>query len=356
MTEKTLFLYTNGFTGDSGDGAAAYTEEEFRAYNHAALAGEVANAGVLSGVLNELAVSGSTSPLSVATGRAILYGFHYRNLSSAVSLSVTTPSVGDTGGRVVVRVNMTSANTPPAENTGRVRVITNTDGTAAIPSMTQTAATTWDIPLATFVIDTSGNIWTDSSKTVAGVSDARIFAVSPLASMVRLRQTVVSVATGTITWQGIQGDLNHLLIMGQARGTAASTSVAINLRFNNDTGSNYNQYAIFSENPSYPTQDNAVGGSLVSATSIQSFAAMTGASGTANFADTIRIEIPNYARTTFYKAATSHTSPFKTGTSTTTATVNHGWWRSTAAITRLDIIAGTGNFEVGTVLTLYGIR
>lgn len=351
MTEKTLFLFTNGFTGDTGDGASAYTEEEYRAYNHAAFAGEVANAGVLSGVLNELAVSGSTSPLSVATGRAILYGFHYQNLSSAVSLSVTTPSVGDTGGRVVVRVNLTNANTPPAENTGRVRVIMNTDGTAAIPSMIQTAATTWDIPLATFVIDTSGDIWTDSSKTVAGVSDARQFAISPLAGMVRLRHTLLAGTAASITWSGIQNDLSHLLIVGQARGDNASNTVGINIRFNGDTGNNYRIMAYA----------GATGGGNVTAgyagpySSLLAFAAMTAASGTANYADPIRIEIPNYAGSTFYKNAFSTGVGFGDGAA---GVMNKftGYWANTAAINQISIISALGNFIAGTKISLYGWR
>ncbi len=182
MTQKALFFFTDGFTGDVNDGAAPYTEEEFRDYNRAVLAGNEADAGVLAGINNELEVSGSSSPLTVDTGRAQVYGFHYFN-DAAVAPTVTTPAVGDTGGRVVIRCNLTAANNPPLESQARVLVILNTDGNAAIPAMTQVANTTWDIPLATFVIDTSGDIWTDSSKSVAGVTDARIFAVGATAGL-----------------------------------------------------------------------------------------------------------------------------------------------------------------------------
>lgn len=352
MTEKTLFMYTNGFDGDSGDGAAAYTEEEFRGYNHAILAGEVANAGVLSGVLNELAVSGSTSPLSVATGRAIVNGFHYQNLSSAVSLTVTTPSIGDTGGRVVVRVNLTAANTPPNENTGRVRVITSADGTSSIPAMTQTAATTWDIPLATFVIDTSGNIWTDSSKTVAGVSDARQFSISPLAGMVRLRETILTGVQASIDWKYIQSDLNHLLILFQTRSDTidVSGSTTMNIRFNGDTGGNYDYSRITGNN-------SALVHALATGATFAQMGRITGAAGVATYGDQGEVRINNYRRTTFYKSVSSSLQTAGTGLAAGSYVQNMwGWWKNTAAINRVTLLPGGDNFATGSVFTLYGIR
>lgn len=150
MTEKSLFWYTDGFTGDTGDGAAPYTQEEFRLFNHAWLAKNRDDAGVFPGVLNELEVTGSSSPLSMNTGRASVYGFPYW-ADSAVSLSVSTPSVGNTGGRVVLQADWTA-------QTVRAVVITNTDGVATLPVLTQTAGSVWEIPIASFVITTGGSI------------------------------------------------------------------------------------------------------------------------------------------------------------------------------------------------------
>lgn len=161
MAEKSLFWYTNGFTGDTGDGAAPYTQEEFRLFNHAWAAKNQANVGVFPGVLNELAVTGSSSPLSVDTGRAVVYGFPYW-ADSSVSVAVSTPSVGTTGGRVVLRANWTA-------QTVRAVAVLNTDGTATIPSLTQSAGSTWDMPLATFTITTGGTIT---------LTDAREWALS----------------------------------------------------------------------------------------------------------------------------------------------------------------------------------
>lgn len=342
MAEMSMLWATNGV----GHGAAPYTQaqsnEFFRYFNNA----NPATAGVLSGILNELEVSGVASPLAVNTGYGDVYGFRYWNDASK-NVTVTTPA-GDRGGRVVLRADWTL-------QTVTAEVIINAGG-ATLPSLTQVANTTWEISLASFVIDSSGDIWTDSSKTVAGVTDERHFLISPLAGMVKLRETVVSVATGSIQWTNIQSDLSHLLIVGQARGTNASTSIGINMRFNNDTGTNYRFYSIFSENPSYPSADTVVGGASPAYSSLLVFSAVSAASGSANFADLVRIEIPNYARSTFYKCALSHFSPFRTGTTTGAANVSWGWWQDTDPINRIDLIASAGNFEVGSVLTLYGLR
>lgn len=160
MTEKSQFWYTDGFTGATGDGAAPYTQEEFRAYN-GALLGE----GVVVGAGNELAVSGTASPLAVATGRAQVAGFHYWS-DAAEDLAVTTPSTGTTGGRVVLRADWAAA-------TIRLAVKTSADGVATIPTLTTTPGVTYEISLASFTITTGG---------VITVTDTRTWAASALAS------------------------------------------------------------------------------------------------------------------------------------------------------------------------------
>lgn len=350
MTQKTLFHYTNGFTGATGDGSAPYTETEFRDYNRAILAGNEADAGVISGVDNELAVSGVASPLAVDTGRAQVYGFHYFN-DASVNVAVTTPAIGDTGGRIVVRNNLTNANTPPNEDQGRVRVILNTDGNAAIPSMVQTPDVTWDIPLATFVIDTSGDIWTDASKTVAGVTDARVFAISPLAGMVRLREFVGDGSTGTCTFDNIQQNLTHLLVMGLVRSDNASDTDGLILTINGDTGFTYAGSRIAAVNGAVTTLQYASGTEI-------SAGAATGTTGAADAGDYLEIKVPHYT-SALEKSVSIRNNTRGDGTNGANGVrseTNEGWWMDTNSITRLDIALLNGNFETGSVITLYGMR
>jgi hypothetical protein len=161
MTQKSQFWYTDGFTGAIGDGSAPYTQEEFRAYN-GALLGE----GVVAGADDELEVKGAASPLTVEAGRAQVNGFHYWN-DAQVSLAVTTPSIGTTGGRVVLRADFTAA-------TVRAAIITSADGTAAYPALTQSVGVTWEISLAGFTITTGG---------VITLEDEREFATTALAGI-----------------------------------------------------------------------------------------------------------------------------------------------------------------------------
>jgi len=142
MTEASRFWNTN----NEGDGASSgYTPAQIASWMKA-----VFGEGILIGIGSELAVSGSASPLSVADGAALVDGLFYEN-NAAVELTVTTPSVGITGGRVILRADWTA-------QTVRAAVLLNTDGVADIPDLTQTSRTTYEICLATFQIETDGDI------------------------------------------------------------------------------------------------------------------------------------------------------------------------------------------------------
>ena len=123
-----------------------------------ALFASAAAEGVLENVGNELAVSGSSSPLSIATGAALVDGF-FVNSDAVESRSVTTPS-STTGGHVIVRLNWTT-------QTADIVVVLNTTGNTSPPALTQNDGTQWEIRLATFTITNTG---------VITLTDARSFA------------------------------------------------------------------------------------------------------------------------------------------------------------------------------------
>ena len=154
MTQKSVFWETTGV----GDGPlAGYTAADmYNFLRRVFLTDQEAAQGVLRGVLNELAVTGSSSPLSVASGAAVCYGIFYSN-SSPLSLAVGTPVNGTTGGRVNLQVDWTA-------QTIRAVVQTNTDGVATIPALVQVAGDEWNVPLATFTITTGGTIALNSAR------------------------------------------------------------------------------------------------------------------------------------------------------------------------------------------------
>lgn len=155
MAETSMLWTTNGTGHGVSSGYASNRWQNF--LRKLFLSDQAASACVLAGVDNELAVSGTSSPLSVATGAAIGYAFLYEN-DAPVNLTVTTPVVNITGGHVVLRTNY-------AAQTVTVVAVRNTDGVAAIPSLTQSAGVTWETRLASFTITTGGVIaLTDTRK------------------------------------------------------------------------------------------------------------------------------------------------------------------------------------------------
>lgn len=155
MAEFSLFHTTS----TSGDGASAYTQAQLLAWLRRTFTATPATEGVLKNYANGLAVSGSATPLTVATGAAVVDGFPYEN-DTAVSLAVPTPTVGTTGKRVVLRADYVA-------HTVRIALISSADGVSAFPALTQNAGVTWEISLATLSVTTTG---------VITVTDARSFA------------------------------------------------------------------------------------------------------------------------------------------------------------------------------------
>jgi hypothetical protein len=148
MAEQSGFWTTSG----TGDGpATGYTMNDWRDFlNRVFAPGQEANGAVIKAAGNELAVAGSATPISVATGQAIVNGFWYEN-NTSLNLAITSPVVNTTGFRVVLRASW-------AAQTIRATIIKNTDGISAIPAATQVDGTTWDVTLATGTITTGGVI------------------------------------------------------------------------------------------------------------------------------------------------------------------------------------------------------
>jgi hypothetical protein len=108
--------------------------------------------GVLKWWLNALEVSGTSSPVSIATGAAIIYGLFYES-DTATTVSIPTPSSGFSRyDRIVIRRDW-------SVQTARIaRIAGVAAASPAVPSMTQTAGAIYDIPLATVLVDDTGVI------------------------------------------------------------------------------------------------------------------------------------------------------------------------------------------------------
>lgn len=165
MAESSLLWDSIG----SGDGpATGYTETQVIEFLRDLFTGDqYASMGVFPGVDSELACSSATNQVTVAAGAGMVYGLFYRNTAS-LPIAVTSPVVGTTGLRVVLRASW-------AAQTVRATVIKNTDGTSAAPAATQTALTTYDITLATGTITTGGAITLTDARTFIRIPTALLY-------------------------------------------------------------------------------------------------------------------------------------------------------------------------------------
>jgi hypothetical protein len=146
-------------------------------------------------------------------------------------------------------------------------------------------------------------------------------------------------AAATVTFSSISGIYTDLVLIMNVKGSAANYP---SLRFNGDTGSNYSR-TILSGNGSAAstargTSETAANINYNSQTSTSEF----------NYNSITYIQ--NYSNSTTYKTQLTRANQAAIGTDVIVTL-----WRNTAAITEITAIMNTGNYAVGSTLTLYGI-
>ena len=186
MAESSILWSTSGV----GDGTnSGYTQAQMHEMFRALFAGIHATnlGGVAPDYLNELAVTGTATPVAVNTGAAVVYGLFYSN-SASVNVAVATPSVSTRIDYIVLRANYTA-------QTVRITKIDGAEGGAA-PALTQSAGVTWDIPLATVSITTGGVITvTDAREWASLLGDGMVIT----AKLANDAVTTAKIATSQIT-------------------------------------------------------------------------------------------------------------------------------------------------------------
>lgn len=162
-------------------------------------------------------------------------------------------------------------------------------------------------------------------------------------------RTVITTAT-SVTTPAIAGTYKHLLFVLEARTDAAGAGDSILMRFNGDTGSNYD-YQFMNGSATAVTAAE----SLAAAYILLPFAAIgnTGSSGNG----IAYVNIMNYTSTTMVRACAMECGA-RTGTTTGLLkdARGKGWWRNAAAaITSISIypLVGT-NIVTNSAYTVYG--
>ena len=151
----------------------------------------------------------------------------------------------------------------------------------------------------------------------------------------------VGTAVATITFSSIPQTYTDLVLV--MTGTTSSTGASLRLQFNSDTTSLYSDtYLVGNGTSASSGRDSAQ-------TSIRVSQNATG--GTLNVQRVNILQIFNYSNTSVFKTVLAR------GNADLEVGLNAGLYRSTSAITALNLFNGaSATFGVGTTFTLYGIK
>lgn len=210
--------------------------------------------------------------------------------------------------------------------------------------------------LADDAVDTNAiqNNAVTAAKVAADVAtQAELDAVSTVASAAlpghilfdsTLGADAASIDTGG---GGIAATADHLLVYLLLRTTEAVTEANGFLRFNNDSGANYDRHVLRVDNVT-------ISGIILNA---QTEIALTllGANAQAGAFAAVTLHIPSYRQTTAHKSFTSASVALEDTAADSRIEQGGGRWRNTAAITRMAVGPSSGNFLAGSRMTIYGL-
>lgn len=297
--------------------------------------------GVISGNANQAQVYADSSGMQVKvrTGAAWVQG-HYWESDAEVTLSIAaahaTLSRID---RVVLRLDWTN-------NTMALAVLTGTAAASpSAPSLTQTFGSTWELPLAQVLVD-------PAVVTIAAgkVTDQRVLVgPSPATAIdqVKLAEVTLSGNQTTIDLTAIPATYAHLRIVFKLRSTLSNDDDDLRVRFNADSGSNYDSQ--FGKTVGTSRTENPLGGQ-----SYMRPGAVPAATAPSDNYCVGELTIPDY-RGADQKTLSAH-GGYARGTSTSNMVTweGMGHWRNTAAITQVSFLSSS-SMAAGSRVTLYGM-
>lgn len=187
----------------------------------------------------------------------------------------------------------------------------------------------------------TGSAWIDlPSKTV---TDATYEPLTLIA------QTILG-SDGNVVLSSIPATYKHLRLVVLARSNRAAVADGLLVQLNTDTSINYDWQKL----EVFGTTVTSTEG--IAATSM-SVGGLPAASAPASVAGPLILDIPDYARTTWHKAVRSY-GGYKTSAATggVVLTQTVGFWRSTAAVSSVSLLAGTGVLAAGSIISLYGSK
>lgn len=161
----------------------------------------------------------------------------------------------------------------------------------------------------------------------------------------QISRIITASSQPTVTFPSISNTYTNLLILILGRGTASVTDVEGRIRFNGDSGNNYNAI-----------RENRFGNSNVALTSYMSGFSIPAASSPTDATSPVRIDIPGYYDSTKNKASLVNSTIMLNNTAAGLfGQWGGGFWLNTSPITQIDIYLSSGNWADGSIVTLYGL-
>jgi len=157
-------------------------------------------------------------------------------------------------------------------------------------------------------------------------------------------------SAASIDFTSLPTSYAHLLLLAQLRGDTAANTTALNVRFNNDSGTNYRYGQISSTGATVSTTEQ------YGQTSINpgSLPANTASGSTPS---AVMLFVPNYGSTTFHKTCVGldMANVADAGPNQFNMYLGAGRWASTSAISRITLLPAAGNFVTGSRVTIYAL-
>ena len=187
-----------------------------------------------------------------------------------------------------------------------------------------------------------------SWPATAVVTDDPVTATQLNGLPVMIANTTLSDLAASISFSSIPSHYAHLRVVAYLRSNTVATSTSTLLRFNADSGANYDvQYL-----QGLGAATAAAEGFAATSASVGPIPANTAG---ANLFGVHSMVIPHYANAINNKALVNSTGyKFGTAASNMSASIFAAFWRSNAAITQVTITPGAGNLVSGSRATLWG--
>lgn len=148
-------------------------------------------------------------------------------------------------------------------------------------------------------------------------------------------------AASSVTFSSISGAYRDLYVVVNGTASVGYTSVA--LRFNNDSGSNYND-VYMTNNGSSPYSNTNTSQNKLNAGSL----GVTSSSSPLTWL----LNILDYVATDKHKTVLSRVG---TGSDSSIVEAAAGRWASTSAVTSVQVFPVSANWSAGTTFALYGV-